>query len=128
MKKIIVIFILLLFLVIFYFVFPVYKDYEYKKNMYKKINSNYEKIDIKYFNKYGEYYIIKDDKNIIVLDKKYKEVLKKELSSIHKMDLDIVYKYEDIMYEKTDRNKNGIIYTYYNIIDGKETDNDLIRR
>ena len=119
MKKVIIIFVLLLILLVFLVAYPVNKNEEYDRRIISELTSNYElKDDIKYYNNSGNYHIIKTDTTVIVLDNKYQEVYKIGTSEIsdNPENYDLVYKNNNLMYQAKKVNKNTIDYKYYDII------------
>ena len=94
---------------------------DYITNLTTKIK-NHLKIndEITYTNQYGNYYIVKTTKDIIVLTKDYKEVLKEKVSILNNdlKEYDLIYKTNKLMYEKTIIKGNNLTYEYYDIKTG----------
>lgn len=95
------------------------KNEETKEKLTSQLQKKYQASNINYTNQYNNYYIIKTDSNIVVLDKEYKEVLKEELSKIKEKKLNIIYKTNKLMYEKPIVKKDKLIYQYYDIYTGE---------
>lgn len=122
MKKIIIVFILIV-LVSFTCVFyTVSKNNEYTSSIEKKVKEKYSlQEDIKYLNKSNFYYIIETNTLLILLDDNYNEVQKINTSELYSLDkpYEIVYRLNKIMYEKKEVLSTKIIYTYYDIYTGE---------
>ena len=118
MKKIIIVFILIV-LVSFTCVFyTVSKNNKYTSSIEKKVKEKYSlQEDIKYLNKSNFYYIIETNTLLILLDDNYNEVQKINTSELYSLDkpYEIVYRLNKIMYEKKEVLSTKIIYTYYSI-------------
>lgn len=113
-KKKILILIGILFLIaiiFFLIIIPPIKNDNYQKKLFNNIyeNTNLKKID--YVNKDNNYYIIKIDNKVIVLDLNYDEIYSKE--NIRESNLPLVYKRNNIYYEEKIRRKASIEYNYY---------------
>lgn len=122
MKKIIIVFILIV-LVSFTCVFyTVSKNNKYTSSIEKKVKEkNSLQEDIKYLNKSNFYYIIETNTLLILLDDNYNEVQKINTSELYSLDkpYEIVYRLNKIMYEKKEVLSTKIIYTYYDIYTGE---------
>lgn len=72
---------------------------------------------IEYANKYDNYYIVMDDKYLYLFNNLYEEVTKLDLSLINsnKNNYDIVYRDKTIMYMNDYKNKNKLIFEYYDV-------------
>lgn len=85
-------------------------------NMIKMIQENYNVTEeITYANQYGNYYILKTPSQVIVLTKEFNEVLKENNSALapNINNYDLIYKTNQLMYEKTIREKRKLTYVYY---------------
>lgn len=73
--------------------------------------------NIKYINKYDNYYIVIDSDYIYILGNKYNELLKKDITLIHENtnNYDIIYKDDLIMYFNDFFKDNKLVYEYYDI-------------
>lgn len=122
MKKIIIVFILIV-LVSFACVFyTVSRNNKYASSIEKIIKEKYSlQEDIKYLNKSNFYYIIETNTLLILLDDNYNEVQKINKSELYNLDkpYEIVYRLNKIMYEKKEVLSTKIIYTYYDIYTGE---------
>lgn len=115
MKKYVMVFIIIFILLFCFIVLLGNNVNKYNSRLINQIKDNYDIDDISYANIYDNYYVIKSNSNIIVLDSDYNEVLIEGLDD--KMDLgnmDIVYMNNYIMYMERLIKKNTIIYNYYN--------------
>ena len=94
------------------------------ENIYKKTDIN----DIKYVNEYDGYYIVMDNDNIYLFNDKYDEITRMKVNLVYKNknDYDIVYRNKTIMYMDNYKNKEGIIFKYYDIYTYEEVDSVII--
>ena len=91
--------------------------------------SNKTKIkDIVYVNKNNYHYVVLTNDKVYVFDDKYKLVLEKERGNINYNKYDIVYKRNMLMYEEESMNTCYLVYSYYDIEDGKLINEVEIRR
>ena len=91
--------------------------------------SNKTKIkDIVYVNKNNYHYVVLTNDKVCVFDDKYKLVLEKERGNINYNKYDIVYKRNMLMYEEESMNTYYLVYSYYDIEDGKLINEVEIRR
>ena len=91
--------------------------------------SNKTKIkDIVYVNKNNYHYVVLTNDKVYVFDDKYKLVLEKERGNITYNKYDIVYKRNMLMYEEESMNTYYLVYSYYDIEDGKLINEVEIRR
>ena len=91
--------------------------------------SNKTKIkDIVYVNKNNYHYVVLTNYKVYVFDYKYKLVLEKERGNINYNKYDIVYKRNMLMYEEESMNTYYLVYSYYDIEDGKLINEVEIRR
>lgn len=77
--------------------------------------------NIKYINKYDNYYLVKDDEYLYIFDNKFKELLKIDNIIIHdnKNNYDIIYHDNKAMYLNDYLKDNKIVYEYYDLYDYK---------
>lgn len=91
--------------------------------------SNKTKIkEIVYVNKNNYHYVVLTNDKVYVFDDKYKLVLEKECGNINYNKYDIVYKRNMLMYEEESMNTYYLVYSYYDIEDGKLINEVEIRR
>lgn len=91
--------------------------------------SNKTKIkDIVYVNKNNYHYVVLTNDKVYVFDDKYKLVLEKERGNINYNKYDIVYKRNMLMYEGQSMDTYYLVYSYYDIEDGKLINEIEIRR
>ena len=117
-KKVIILLIIILLVAISIFLtilIPPIKDKNYKNNLLDNIYKNTKLEDINYLNKYNNYYIIKIDNKVVVLDLNYEEVYSKEI--VRESDLPLVYRRNNLYYEEKIRKKNSLKYNYYSTDD-----------
>lgn len=117
-KKVILLLIIILLIAISTFlivIIPSIKDKKYKKDLLENIYKNTKIEKINYLNKYNNYYIIKMDNKVVVLDLNYEEVYSKEI--IRESSLPLVYRRNNLYYEKKVRKKDSLKYFYYSTDD-----------
>lgn len=122
MKKIIIVFILIVLISFTCVFYTVSKNNNYTSSIEKIIKEkNSLQEDIKYLNKSNFYYIIETNTLLILLDDNYNEVQKINISELYNLDkpYEIVYRLNKIMYEKKEVLSTKIIYTYYDIYTGE---------
>ena len=95
-----------------------------EKDIYKKTDVK----DIKYINEYDDYYIVMDSENIYLFDNKYDEITRIKVNLVYqnKNNYDIVYRNKTIMYMDNYKNKDGIVFKYYDIYTCEEIDSVII--
>ena len=91
--------------------------------------SNKTKIkNIVYVNKSYYHYVVLTKDKVYVFDDKYELVLEKERGNINYDKYDIVYKRNMLMYEGQSMDTYYLVYSYYDIEDGKLINEIEIRR
>lgn len=113
MKKIIKIFIIIVILLFGMVIFITGIDNRDTKKLIKDISSNSQIDNIKYINRYGEYYIVLNDKYLYAINREYKIIseVDKILLYENENNYDIIYDNELFMYMEEVNN----IYKYYDI-------------
>ena len=113
MKKLIKIFIIIVILLFGMVIFVVGIDSRDTKKLIKDISSNTQIDNIEYINRYGDYYIVLNDRYLYAINRKYKIIseLDKILLYENKNNYDIIYDNELFMYMEEVNN----IYKYYDI-------------
>lgn len=113
MKKIIKIFIIIVILLFGMVIFITGIDNRNTKKLIKDISSNSQIDNIKYINRYGEYYIVLNDKYLYAINREYKIIseVDKILLYENENNYDIIYDNELFMYMEEVNN----IYKYYDI-------------
>ena len=76
-----------------------------------KKNTNID--NIKYFNKYDNYYIIKDHKYIYIYDLDYNKIVNYDINKICNKDLDLIYIDNKLLYMEDINTKKGLVFKYY---------------
>ncbi len=117
MRKIVLIFITLMITIFLLICYMVYKDNNYLNKIKKDIIKTTDIIDVTYLNKYGNYYIVKDNEYLYLMDDEYNILLQKDLILVHENtnNYDIIYRDENFMYMHDYKEKHKLIYEYYNI-------------
>ena len=109
----------ILILVFISIIYPVMRNEDYNKKLFDDVYNNSNIKNINYVNKSNNYYIVKNDKEIVVMDLNYDKINSVNVSDIHDSDLDIVYRRGNIYYEEKVNDKDKLIYKYYNINNGE---------
>lgn len=109
----------ILILVFISIIYPVMRNGDYNKKLFDDVYSNSNIKNINYVNKSNNYYIVKNDKEIVVMDLNYDKINSVNVSDIYDSDLDIVYRRGNIYYEEKINDKDKLIYKYYNINNGE---------
>lgn len=92
---------------------------DYNKKLFDDVYSNSNIKNINYVNKSNNYYIVKNDEEIVVMDLNYDKINSVNVSDIYDSNLDIVYRRGNIYYEEKINDKDKLIYKYYNINNGE---------
>lgn len=113
MKKIIKIFIIIVILLFGMVIFITGIDNRDTKKLIEDISNNTQIDNIKYINRYGEYYIVLNDKYLYAINREYKIIseVDKILLYENKNNYDIIYDNELFMYMEEVNN----VYKYYDI-------------
>lgn len=113
MKKIIKIFIIIVILLFGMVIFITGIDNRDTKKLIEDISNNTQIDNIKYINRYGEYYIVLNDKYLYAINREYKIIseVDKILLYENENNYDIIYDNELFMYMEEVNN----IYKYYDI-------------
>lgn len=134
MKKVklsIIIILILLLIPTIYITYITKTNKEQYNTIAISVKKNYPIEDnIIYSNQYGNYYIIKTNKKIIVLNQEYQEILKEDISilSDNKDNLPLIYKTNKLMYEEKTIKTNKVIYKYYDATTGEFIKKNVLKR
>lgn len=109
----------ILILVFISIIYPVMRNEDYNKKLFDDVYSNSNIKNINYVNKSNNYYIVKNDEEIVVMDLNYDKINSVNVSDIYDSNLDIVYRRGNIYYEEKINDKDKLIYKYYNINNGE---------
>lgn len=128
MRKLGLLFIGILIVVLLLIVYMDYNNDSYLNMVKVKIAKNTGISDMKYVNKYGEYYIVFDNDYLYLIDNEYKIILEIEKFLLHENDnnYDIIYKDNQFMYFNEIYADGIIIYEYYDIYKYELIDKTLI--
>ena len=128
MKKLIIIFISLILFLFTFICIVVGIDKNNIEDIEKKVSKNTNIKNIEYVNIYDDYYIVLDLDKLYLFDSEYKEIFKVERDKVYKnkKNYDIVYRNKTIMYMDNYRNKDGLIFKYYDIYTYKLIDEIVI--
>lgn len=115
-KLILIPIIILIILPLLVIIYPIIKNNNYEKELLNNIYNNTNYKDITYLNKDNNYYIIKTKKNVLVLDLNYEEKYSTNIEDLKENKLDLVYRRNSLYYEEKIREKDKLIYKYYNVL------------
>lgn len=116
MKKVLVFIIFIILMIIgFLYIYPVIKNNSYEKGLFKNVYDNTDIENISYLNKSNNYYILKTDSEVIVLDLNYEEVFRDVITSLYVSELDLVYRRNKLFYVEKKVNGKKISYNYYDV-------------
>jgi len=117
MKKTVMIFIGILIILFVGICIMVGINNVYINDLEKEIFNNTDIKDIEYVNKYDGYYIVKNMEYIYLFNSDYEEITSINVNLIcdNENNYDIVYRNKTIMYMDNYKNKEGIIFKYYDI-------------
>lgn len=103
-------------------------DNKYINKLEKDIYKNTEVKDIKYVNKYDNYYLVMNKDNIYLFNDGYEEITRISVNLMYenKNNYDIVYRNKTIMYMDNYKNDEGIIFKYYDIYTYEEVDTVVV--
>jgi len=103
-------------------------DKKYINDLEKLILKNTSIEDITYINKYDDNYIVSDKEYMYLFNSSYDEIYKVKLSIIHENEnnYDLIYKDNTLMYMDDYRNKEGLIFKYYDIYTYKLIDEIVV--
>ena len=96
-------------------IFPVIRNNNYKKNILNNIYSNTTYKNIKYLNKDNNYYIIKTEDKVLVLDLNYEEITSVDINKVTDKKLELVYRRNNLYYEEKVKDGGKLIYRFYNV-------------
>lgn len=99
-------------IVIFY---PVIKNNHYQNKLKEDIYENTSINNINYLNKDNNYYILKTDEKVIVLDLNYDEVYSINISELVDSNFDLTYRLNNLYYKEKIREKDKLTYNFYDI-------------
>ena len=127
MKKVIITFISLLVMIFIFAMFTVNKNDKYNDDMVSYIKKNITSLEsINYMNKYDNYYIVKDNLYVMVIDNDMNIVLSEKVSNIYSSYDDIVYRLNKLMYVEKIVKDNKVTYNYYDIYNHEEIDSIVV--
>lgn len=115
---------MIVFLIFGIILYPVIENNKYQDILLDNIYNNTSIKDITYLNKDNNYYIIKSNNKVIVLDLNYEEVY--STSNITESNLDLTYVRNNLYYKERIREDEKLIYKYYDIETGEEVFSSLI--
>jgi len=117
MKKVVRIFILIIFVIFVSIYIMIYIDNKSINNIEKYIIKNTDINDIEYINRYGDNYIVKDKKYLYLFNNKYDEIDRLDIKKVYnnKKNYDIVYRDNLFMYMDNYNDKYGVRFKFYDI-------------
>lgn len=123
-KVVIIIFIMIVLLIFGIILYPIIENDKYQDSLLNNIYTNTSIKDITYLNKDNNYYIIKSNNKVIVLDLNYEELY--STNNITESNLDLTYVRNNLYYKERIREYDKLIYKYYNVETGEEVFSSLI--
>jgi len=117
-KILIAIFIIIILIPSLVIMYPIIKNNNYKKELLNNIYNNTDIKEITYINKDNNYYIIKTEENVIVLDLNYEEKLSFDINKLKDNNLELVYRRNNLYYEEKIKEEDKLIYKFYNVETG----------
>ena len=128
MKKVVGIFIFIILFIFIGMFIMVCIDGRYLNGVEMDIVKNTNIKDIEYIIRYGNGYIVMDLDYLYLFNDKYEELDKLELEKIYnnKNSYDIVYRDKTFMYMDNYKNKDGVMFKYYDIETYEEIDEVMV--
>jgi len=117
-KILIAIFIIIILIPSLVIMYPIIKNNNYKKELLNNIYNNTDIKEITYINKDNNYYIIKTEENVIVLDLNYEEKLSFDINKLKDNNLELVYRRNKLYKEEKIKEEDKLIYKFYNVETG----------
>lgn len=114
-KYIIISIILIIIIPLSVILYPVIKNDSYEQKLFDTIYDNTDYKDITYLNKDNNYYILKTQDKIIVLDLNYEEKLSLDINELADNDLELVYRRNNLYYEEKLKEEEKLIYKFYDV-------------
>ena len=92
-------------------------DNKYVNNLKEDISNNVGIDNIQYVNRFDEHYLVKDNEYLYLFNSDYEQITSIKLNLVYdnKNNYDIVYRNKTIMYMDNYKNKEGIVFKYYDI-------------
>lgn len=92
-------------------------DNNYMEEIINNVNKNTDIRNIEYVNKYDGNYIVVNNEYLYLLSDNYEEITRIDKSLMHKNknNYDIVYRDKTLMYMHSYKDKEGVIFEYYDI-------------
>lgn len=120
-KRIIILIISIIFVLFIGMYVMIFFDNRYINNVKDVVSKNTNIKNIAYVNNYDDNYIVVNNEYLYLINSNYEEITRVDLSLMYdnKNDYDIVYKDKTIMYMKDFKNKDGVIFEYYDIYTGE---------
>lgn len=119
-KKIIITSIILIIIVPLSIVmFPIIKNNNYEKKLLNNMYDNTDYKEITYLNKDNNYYVIKTNEKVLVLDLNYDEKLSVDINKLKESDLELVYRRNNLYYKEKVREDGKLVYKFYNVETGE---------
>lgn len=91
----------------------IFIDRNNTNDMKKEIVKNTKIDNIRYFNKYDNYYIIKDNKYVYIYNLEYIKIVSIDIDKLCNKDYDLIYKDDMLFYMEDKNTKAGLVFKYY---------------
>lgn len=128
MQKKILISILIVILISFLIIiiYPVVKNNNYQKELISNIEKNTNIDDITYVNKDNNYYIVRTNKQVTVLDLNYDEVFNISSDLLIDSKLELTYARNNLYYKEKVREGSKLSYNYYDVTNNEKVYSSLL--
>ena len=128
MKRLIIIFLVLMGFLFFLMLIIIWNNNRYEDKMIENVSIKCNIEDIKYINKYNDYYIVIDDNSLYLIDSNYKIIreMDKNLLYENTKNYDIIYRNGKLLYSDDIYKDGNLIYRYYDIYSYEMIDEILI--
>ena len=128
MKRLIIIFLVFIRFLFFLILIIIFNNNSYEDKMIKNVSIKCNIEDIKYINKYNDYYIVIDDNSLYLIDSNYKIIseMDKNLLYENTKNYDIIYRNGKLLYSDDIYKDGNLIYRYYDIYSYEMIDEILI--
>ena len=128
MKRLIIIFLVLMGFLFFLMLIIIWNNNSYEDKMIKNVSIKCNIEDIKYINKYNDYYIVIDDNSLYLIDSNYKIISEIDINLLYEntKNYDIIYRNGKLLYSDDIYKDGNLIYRYYDIYSYEMIDEILI--
>ena len=128
MKRLIIIFLVFIGFLFFLMLIIIWNNNRYEDKMIENVSTKCDIEDIKYINKYNDYYIVIDDNSLYLIDSNYKIISEIDINLLYEntKNYDIIYRNGKLLYSDDIYKDGNLIYRYYDIYSYEMVDEILI--